>query len=171
MDRSRPTDDGIHRRDVRAKWDDDRMVDGAAAGIVVSSDSGDTRLRVSSEVQMTSAYDAEVVALAVAGRMLRGATIYPDCQSAMAATALVQHRTGVAQVLRTTDGYGDVRKVVAHAERRKQRSDWTPEEEGNVKADATAAGRKDESGNPPMSLSIRAALTRVTPHWWVTVKE
>jgi ribonuclease HI len=142
------TDGTYAQNGMVVEWSTGRERTEAAAGVVISSGMGDNRLRVTGEIQMTSAYDAEVIALTVAGRMLRGATIYSDCQSAMTATSLVQQRTGIVQVLRMADGYGNVRKVAAHAERRKLRADWTPEEEGNVKADATAAGREDANGNP-----------------------
>ena len=161
------TDGTYARNGTITEWASGRERMEAAAGVVISGDAGDTRFRIAGEVQMTSAYDAEVVALAVAGRMIRNTTIYSDCQAAISSVNLTQHRTGIAQVLRIADGQGEVQKVAAHAERRKQRSDWTPEELGNVKADAAAAGREDEHGNPPEDLSIRTALKRVTPHWWI----
>jgi hypothetical protein len=161
------TDGAYTQHGTFMEWATGRQRTEAAAGVVVISDTGDSHLRVTGEIQMTSAYDAEVLALAVAGRMLRGATVYTDCQSAMTATSFTQQRMGIAQVLRMADGFGNIRKVAAHAERRKLRTDWTREEEGNVKADATAAGREDENGTLPMTLSIRTALKRVTPHWWI----
>jgi hypothetical protein len=80
------TDGSYAQHGTIAEWSSGREQTVAAAGVVISSNSGDTRLRITGELQMTSAYDAEVVSLAVAGRMIRGATIYSDCKSAMAAT-------------------------------------------------------------------------------------
>jgi len=61
-----------------------------------------------------------------------------------------------------------VTKVKAHAERRTSRTEWTYEEEGNVAADETAAGRVDQEGVPPAELDIGAAIAYCMPLVWKT---
>jgi len=119
---------------------------------------------------MQSAYDAEVTALAAACKMARETTVYTDCKSAIATACEYEHRTGIAHVLRISDGTAVVHKVQAHAERRKPEVEWTTEERGNVKADAAAAGREDDDGVRPTRLCLTDALRRVSPFFWKNSK-
>ena len=59
-------------------------------------------------------------------------------------------------------------KVKAHAERRTPRMQWTRDEEGNVAADETAAGKMDETGSLPNELNIEPALATCMPLAWKT---
>ena len=118
------------------------------------------------DVAMKTAYDAETVALAVAGCIAPGAPIYTDCKAAQDKTSWNQHRTGIAHIMRIAPHRGEVIKVRAHAERRKHKRDWTKEEEGNCKADAVAGGRLEETGIQEGRFDIEHAIYAEFPLVW-----
>jgi hypothetical protein len=122
--------------------------------------------RIDDGVLMRSAYDAEVVALAVARVMADGATIVSDCQAAISAAEETQHRTGITQLFTMAPPSGEIRKVKAHAERRGDRRERTTDEVGNVKADRAAAGICDD-GTTPRQLDITEAVIATIPLVWV----
>jgi hypothetical protein len=138
----------------------------AAAAVVIIKGEESKGWKISNGVEMQSAYDAEVVALAVARRLAPHATIYTDCKSAMTTMQQDQHRTGIAQVGAIATGQGRIEKVKAHAERRKRTHEWTKEEGGNVKADAVADGRAEEVGVQMCQLSLATAIAATMPMVW-----
>ena len=141
----------------------------AAAAVVATDVNGDTAWRIDKGVQMRSAYEAEVVALAIARVMADGATIVSDCQAAISAAGETQHRAGIAQLLSMAPSSGEIRKVKAHAERRGEQQEWTTDEAGNVKADRVAAGIGYD-GVALRGLDIMEAVIATTPLVWTNQK-
>ena len=147
------------------EWAQGAPVCTVAAGVVVNTDEGTFGYRIT-DMKMESAYDAELVAIAAAGRLAPGAPIYTDCKSAMQTAQGTQHRTGMAHTLVIASRRGTINKVQAHAERRKHKRDWTRQEDGNVLADAVAAGRGEEVGLTMKKFNISEAINNVLPFVW-----
>jgi hypothetical protein len=85
-------------------WSQGTEISTAAAAVVIYKDDQDVGWRITDEVKMKSAYDADFVALAVARRLAPTAAIHTDCKSAIVATEQRHHRLGVTQVMMTTEG-------------------------------------------------------------------
>jgi hypothetical protein len=147
------------------EWSQGRQRDLAAAGVAILSASHGVGLRVT-DVEMMSAYDAETVAIAVAGCIAPGAVIHTDCKAAQDASSLRQHRTGITHIMRMAPQRGSVVKVQAHAERRKHKRDWSKEEEGNCKADAVAGGRIMETELKEEHFDMERAISSTFPLVW-----
>jgi predicted nucleic acid-binding Zn-ribbon protein len=148
------------------QWAQGSETKSAAAAVVVITGEESRGWRIVNGVEMNSAYDAEVVALAVARCLAPETTIYTDCKSAMAAMQEDQHRTGIAHIGAIAKGTGVIDKVKAHAERRKRTYEWTKEEAGNVKADAVANGRAEEVGVQLCRTSLSRAIAATMPLVW-----
>ena len=142
----------------------------AAAGVYVSG-SEEKRYRLADGIALDTAHAAETLALAIGMRGARGHAIHSDCAAAIAAWSGRRKYRGIKQVNRLAgEGFGDVCKVKAHAERTKPREEWTKEEEGNVIADAVAAGREEDAGGEVTNVpadTLRDLLSDVSPFLWI----
>jgi hypothetical protein len=147
------------------QWAQGMQSELAAAGVYIVSDQEEVGYRITS-VDMKSAYDAETVAIAAAGHLAPGAVIYTDCKAVQEAANKDQHRTGIAHIMRVALNRGEIKKVRAHAERRKHKRDWTREEEGNCKADAIAGGRIHELNIREDQVDMEQAIYRALPLVW-----
>jgi len=159
------TDGTYNSSGTMEEWAQGRQQESAAAGVVILSEQQALGFRIT-DVAMSSAYDAETVAIAVAGRLAPGATIHTDCKAAQDSTRKEDHRTGITHLMRIGLQRGEVEKVRAHAERRKHKRDWTRDEEGNIMADAVAGGRICETGLQEGQIDIERAISVVFPLVW-----
>ena len=117
----------------------------AAASVVMDNGDGTyDAVRATSGIKLRSAYDAELLGLALAGWASTTSTVHCDCESAIRAVkGFHQNGRGDARqsaALWATRPGNEIRKVRAHAERRGGPA--TEEERGNCVADAVAKGER-----------------------------
>jgi hypothetical protein len=150
------TDGSLSKEGTLLQWASGIETVSAAAGVYVAA-SEELCLRMAEGVDLPTAHAAETLALAVAVRGAAGHDIHSDCAAALAAWGRKRKWTGILQINKIArDGEGTLHKVKAHAERTKPRCDWTPEELGNVIADATAAGDAGRAGKTITHISATA---------------
>jgi hypothetical protein len=147
------------------EWSQGTQQERAAAGVVIVAEQQEIGYRITG-VAMNNAYEAETVGIAVAGFLAPGAVIHTDCKAAQDATGTLQHRIGISHLRRIAPSRLEVKKVQAHAERRKHRRDWSREEEGNCKADAVASGRIQEAGLSEGTVDLERAISIAFPLVW-----
>ena len=112
-----------------------------AGAIILHTLQGMINIKITMDIDVSSAYEAEVVSLLIAHELAkrRKVTIWTDCEAAM--KRLSGRRLGaLAQVLNGWEKNDKVafRKVKAHPERRLPASEWSTEERGNFMADQVA---------------------------------
>ena len=164
------TDGSFSAEGTLAQWSKGTQPKREAAAVVVRGES-DLLFRMTEGVALHSAHAAETLALAIGMRGARGHAIYSDCAAAIAAWGGRVKYTGVRGMnLLACGGYGDVRKVKAHAEKTTAKENWTDEQHGNVTADAVAAGDEAAAGGEIREVSadaMKEMLTDITPFLWV----
>jgi hypothetical protein len=125
--------------------------------IVLHTNRGLLSIKVDIDVEVNSAFDAEVISLLIAHEMASGrrVDIWSDCSSAIKCL----NGGGLGSYLQLLSGWtrhNEIKlcKVKAHPELRLPASEWSKEEQGNFLADKIAGGLV----TPHMSISAKEWL-------------